>query len=58
MKTNNPAFLTRTAARAFRSIVNSKAPAKLKDPVKDADGLWMFPGINHGSKLSMKKIGS
>lgn len=55
MKTSNPAFLTRTAARAFRSTVNSKAPAKLKDPVKDSDGLWMFPGINHGSRLTIKR---
>lgn len=62
MKTNNPIFATREEVRAFRKAVNSKAPAKLKEPVKVEVGnvfVWSFPeGINHGSKLSMKKIAS
>lgn len=54
------AFLTRTLARNVRSRVNAKAKAvgskaTLRDPVKDADGLWTFPGLNHGSKLTMKR---
>lgn len=55
MKTTSPAFLTRTSARSFRATINAKAPAKLRDPVKGEDGLWMFPGLNHGSKLSLKR---
>lgn len=49
------AFLTRDKARAFRATVNAKSPAKLKAPVKDNDGLWIFPGISHGGKLEMKR---
>lgn len=54
------AFTTRTLARAHRATVNAKAKAAgsvatLRDPVKDSDGLWVFPGLNHGSKLSMSK---
>lgn len=55
MKTSNRAFLTRTAARSFRATINEKAPAKLRDAVKGEDGLWTFPGLNHGSKLSLKR---
>lgn len=54
------AFTTRTLARAHRANVNAAAKAAgskatLRDPVKDQDGLWTFPGLNHGSKLSMKR---
>lgn len=51
MNTFNRPFPTRGDARAFRKTVNSKAPATLRDPVKDDRGLWVIPGINHGSKL-------
>lgn len=54
------AFLTRTLARNARSTINAKAKAAgskatLRDPVKDADGLWTFPGLNHGSKLTLNR---
>lgn len=54
------AFTTRTLARAHRATVNAKAKAAgstatLRDPVKGEDGLWTFPGLNHGSKLSLKR---
>ncbi len=60
MQTVNPAFVSRSLARSYRTIVNAKAKAAgsvatLRDPVKDSDGLWVFPGLNHGSKLSMSK---
>lgn len=53
-------FTTRTQARAFRSTVNAKAKAAgsnalLRDPVKAENGYWTFPGLNHGSKLSLKR---
>jgi len=53
-------FLTRTQARAFRTSVNAKAKAAgskamFRDPVKGEDGLWSFPGMNHGGKLTLKK---
>ncbi len=53
-------FITREAARANRNAVNEKAKAAgskatLRAPVKGADGLWTFPGISHGKKLSLKK---
>lgn len=60
MTTINRAFATRTQARAFRTSVNGKAKAAgskamLREPVKDNDGLWGFPTLNHGSILSLKK---
>lgn len=59
MKNVNPAFVSRSLARSYRTIVNAKAKsagsvATLRDPIKDSDGLWIFPGLNHGGKLSLK----
>lgn len=53
-------FVSRSQARAFRSTVNAKAKAAgsaalLRDPVKAENGYWTFPGLNHGSKLSLKR---
>lgn len=60
MKTLNRIFATREDARTFRKTVNAKSPAKLRDAVKVTRGsvdVWTIPeGINHGSKLSMKKV--
>lgn len=60
MKNINRSFVTRTAARDVRSSINAKAKAAgsaatLRDPVKDSSGFWVFPGLNHGSKLSIKR---
>lgn len=41
------AFRTRDRARTVQRNVNSRAPAKLKPPVKDTDGIWIFPGLSH-----------
>ena len=51
------AMNTREAARNVARKVNAVAPAKLKTPVKGADG-WIFPGLSHADNkgtLSLKK---
>jgi len=53
-------FTTRNEARAIRKAVNEKVKASgskatLRDPVKNDDGRWSFPGISHGKKLTLKK---
>lgn len=51
------AMTTREAARNVARKVNAVAPAKLKAPVKGADG-WIFPGLSHADNkgtLSLKK---
>lgn len=57
--TMKTAYITRTEARNARTIINAKAfeagsRAMLRQPVKDSDNLWIFPGLNHGKKLTLK----
>ena len=53
----NISFTTRDQARAFTRNVNSKVTtaARLRQPVKDAAGQWVIPGISHGKTLSLAK---
>lgn len=53
----NISFTTRDQARAFARNVNSKVitAARLRQPVKDAAGQWVIPGISHGKTLSLAK---
>lgn len=51
----NLSFATRDQARAFASRVNANVTAKIKQPVKGDQGRWIFPGLNHGGKLTLAK---
>lgn len=51
----NLSFVTRDQARNVARAVNAGNPAKLRQPVKGVDGRWIFPGINHGHTLTLKK---